>query len=439
MAETDDAFSHDQGRVSHDASGVGQTGPSESAASSAFWAQGAMNDPWRKPETQPVWRLPNPGSQVPPEPAAGVSAAAPGAQNRLVLVLALVASLCAGLVGGVAGYAIASHGGRHYSLGPSDGSIPEAAKRPAQSVAGVVARVEKSVVTVEVSADSVAGNGSGFIISRDGYILTNNHVAEPAANGGQLSVVFSDGSRADAKIVGRDPTSDLAVLKVNRDNVDVCQFGNSDAVRVGDPTIAIGAPLGLNETVTSGIVSALDRPVVTGGETSGSKDETSFMAAIQTDAAINPGNSGGPLVDGDGKVVGVNSAIATVPGSATSSESGNIGIGFAIPINQAKRIAEQLISTGKATTTVFGATLDVDSTSTGGAELKNVEKNGPADKAGLRNGDVVTKFGGQPVDDAVALIALTRKDATGTKVTVEYKRDGHTSSANVTLQERDAN
>lgn len=421
------------------------SGIASSASSPPWWARNAPNDPWRNPSSQPTWTPPSTNPPSPPDTGLPARSSQPGQPGGgKVLVLALVIALVAGLMGGAAGYAMASHGGssgRTVSLGKGDSSTPELAKRPAKSVAGVIETVEPTVVTIEINAGSEEGNGSGLIISNDGYILTNNHVVAPTDQGADLKAVFSDGSRATAKVVGRDPTSDLAVVKVDKKDLSVSRFGDSDSIRVGDPTIAFGAPLGLNQTVTSGIVSAVDRPVVTGGsemDPSGNLSNESFMAAIQTDAAINPGNSGGPLTDGGGKVIGVNSAIATVPGTSSGGESGNIGIGFAIPINQAKRIAEQLISNGKAKTTIFGATLDSNETSNDGAHLKDVEKNGPADKAGLRSGDVVVKFQKQPVDDSVALIALTRKEPGGATVDVEFTRDGNTSHTDVTLAERDA-
>jgi putative serine protease PepD len=242
--------------------------------------------------------------------------------------------------------------------------------------------------------------------------------------------VFQDGTSSPGKIVGRDPNSDIAVLKIERTKLPAVRFGDSDQAVVGDPVVAFGSPLGLQGTVTSGIISAVDRPVVTGGENG---DMEAYMAALQTDAAINPGNSGGPLVDGSGRVVGVNSAIATLAGAAR--EGGSIGLGFSIPINQAKRIAEQLIATGRAKRTIIGATLDQSYvSSTGGVRLEEVPA-GPARTAGLRAGDVITAFNGRRVSDPTDLIAFIRKFPAGAQIPVAYNRGGTSSTVTVTLTE----
>jgi putative serine protease PepD len=210
-----------------------------------------------------------------------------------VIAVTLFAALLAGLLGGAFGYVVAARTvGPGISLGTSASGTPTLARRPPGSIAGIAQRVQPSVVTIDIRSATSTGNGSGFVISKDGYILTNNHVAEPAESGGSLTVVFHDGTTTQARIIGRDPGSDVAVLKVNKNNLPVVQFADSDKVAVGDPVIAFGSPLGLNGTVTTGIVSALERPVKTGGREGG---EEAYMAAIQTDAAINPGNSGGPL------------------------------------------------------------------------------------------------------------------------------------------------
>jgi putative serine protease PepD len=363
---------------------------------------------------------------LPERPPAG---AAP--RRSLSLVITVVVALLAGALGGALGYLGASHTTGSSVLGPSATDKPKAADRAPNSVAGVVKQVLPSVVTVLIQTDQVEGNGSGFVISSSGYILTNNHVAA-AGKGGQLRVAFSDGTTVDATVKGTDPESDLAVLKVDKSGLTPITFGDSDRLAVGDPVIAIGAPLGLSNTVTSGIVSDLDRPVLTG------KDEGSeaYMAAIQTDAAINPGNSGGPLLDGAGRVVGVNSAILTLGGSNSGDESksGNIGLGFSIPINQAKRIADDIIQTGKARRTVIGASLDDSYESpSGGVRLSKVTPGGPADKAGLRAGDVITRYDGQLLAEPTDLIAFIRKDAPGSVAPVQYERDGIRHSTSVTL------
>jgi putative serine protease PepD len=356
-----------------------------------------------------------------------------------IMLVSIVVAIVAGLLGGALGYVVAARtdSGGSFSLGNSSGSTPKLAQRAPTSVAGIVKQVQPSVVTVVIKSPSGDGNGSGFVISDQGYVLTNNHVAAPAAAGGTLRVVFSDGSSAPASIVGRDPSSDIAVLKISKSGLKTVTFGDSDKIAIGDPVVAFGSPLGLADTVTSGIVSAVDRPVRTGGEESGgsSADESdAFLAAIQTDAAINPGNSGGPLVDGAGRVIGINSAIAALP--SQSSTSGNIGIGFAIPIDQAKRIAEEIIATGKAKTTVIGAEVDLNDESQQGAVLSKVVAGGPADKAGLKTGDIVTRFADRPLEDGVALIALVRKQPPGSKVGIEYSRSGKKTTTSVTLSQR---
>jgi putative serine protease PepD len=344
----------------------------------------------------------------------------------------MIAALLAGTLGGALGFAAAARftGSDVVNLGQrSTEGTPALVNRAPASVAGIAKRVQPSVVSIEISAAGKRGNGSGFVVSSNGYIVTNNHVAAPAANGGVLRVVFQDGTSSSARIVGRDPNSDIAVLKIDRTKLPAVQFGDSDKSVVGDPVVAFGSPLGLQGTVTSGIISAVDRPVVTGGQ----DGDEAYMAALQTDAAINPGNSGGPLVDGAGRVIGVNSAIATLAGSAR--EGGSIGLGFSIPINQARRIAEQLIATGHAKRTIIGATLDRTYVSAiGGVRLEDVPA-GPAKEAGLRPGDVITSFNGRRVSDPTDLIAFIRKFPAGARVPVTYLRGGTTATATVTLTE----
>jgi putative serine protease PepD len=406
--------------------------PAPAVPESPWWASNAPRDPWRDPASSPAWIAPAPPAPPPP-PVPPVPAERPRRGVGGLLSVALIAAVLAGTLGGALGFAAAARfaGGDTVTLGSSTPSDPPAlANRAPNSVAGIARRVQPSVVSIEIASAGTRGNGSGFVVSADGYIVTNNHVAAPAADGGALRVIFQDGTSSPATIVGRDPNSDLAVLRIRRGNLPTVRFGDSDKVAVGDPVVAFGSPLGLAGTVTSGIISALDRPVVTGGENG---NEAAFMAALQTDAAINPGNSGGPLVDGDGRVVGVNSAIATLAGSAR--EGGNIGLGFSIPINQARRITEQIIATGSAKRTVIGATLDSGYTSsTGGVRLQQVPS-GPAQRAGLRPGDVIVEFNGRRVSDPTDLIALIRKFPAGARVPVVYSRGGSRHTVEVTLTE----
>ncbi len=279
----------------------------------------------------------------------------------ILLAGAAVIALVAGLVGGALGARLDDNPRNNGSV--SLGTTPAGdLSRPADSVAGIAERVLPTVVSIEVRAGGTGGTGSGFVLSEDGYLLTNNHVVASAAGGGTITVTFNDGSSEEAEIVGRTVTYDLAVLKVDRTGLAVAELGNSASVVVGDSAIAVGSPLGLSGTVTSGIISAVDRPVTAGEGTSSS--DVSYIAALQTDAAINPGNSGGPLVDANGRVIGVNSAIATL-GAELGSQAGSIGLGFSIPINQARRTAEQLIQTGHASYPIVGASLDPSYTGDG--------------------------------------------------------------------------
>ncbi|MGZ4664882.1 MAG: S1C family serine protease [Frankiaceae bacterium] len=304
------------------------------------------------------------------------------------------------------------------------------------SVTSIAERVLPSVVTVNVSGNGEHGNGSGVIMTSNGYILTNNHVAAVGAAGGSIKVDFYNGKEGvPASIVGRDPKSDLAVLKVSGlSNLPAATLGNSKSLRVGDPVIAIGAPLDLSSTVTSGIVSALNRDVTVPGDNGG---RNVIIGAIQTDAAINPGNSGGALVDGLGQVIGINTAIATADGS-----NGSIGLGFAIPIDYAKSIADEIIRTGHATHPYIGVTaLTVSSDeaqangTSVGAQVQNVVPGGPAADAGLRRDDVITKVDDKTIRSVDDLIAATRAYKVGDVVQVTYERDGQSHTVDVTLEE----
>ncbi len=311
------------------------------------------------------------------------------------------------------------------------GSDPATVQELPESSPGSVADV---VLPSVVSISSADGGGSGFVISEDGYLLTNNHVVAAGADvdGGSIEVELHDGRRFDAEVVGGSPSYDLAVLQIEADDLEPVVLGDSTAVDVGDPVIAIGSPLGLNSTVTSGIISALDRPVTAGGQA----NDQSYIKALQTDAAINPGNSGGPLVDLNGHVIGVNSAIATL---SMGGEAGSIGLGFAIPVDQASRTAEQLITDGEAVYPIMGALLDNSHQGPGarvaedGDEQPGITPGGPADEAGVRPGDVIVELEGEPVRTAAELIVLLRSHQPGDRITMTIERGDSSQDVEVTL------
>ena len=338
-------------------------------------------------------------------------------------------ALIAGLVGSAAGNL--STGGSFFGHKVNLVAVANTIERAPDSVAGIAKRVLPSVVSINTESTKGGGTGSGFIIDSNGYILTNNHVVADAVSGGNITVSLNDGRTIGAKIVGRDTSYDLAVLKIAATNLPALQFGDSDKIQVGDAVIAIGSPLGLAGTVTSGIISAKNR-AVTAGESAG---ENSFINALQTDAAINPGNSGGPLVDASGAVIGVNSAIASL-GSSYGSQSGSIGLGFAIPINQARKTANQLIKTGKSTYPIVGIALDTTYAG-GGAKIAEsasaISTGGPADLGGLKAGDVITKFDGKVIGNSDELIVAVRARGVGDTVSLEYGRNGTIRQTTVTL------
>jgi putative serine protease PepD len=299
-------------------------------------------------------------------------------------------------------------------------------------VAEIAQRVLPSVVSIEAQSGRGGSTGSGFIIDSRGYILTNNHViASSAMSGGDIRVRLSDGFSYDAKVIGRDSSYDLAVIKITAPNLKALQFGDSDEVAVGDSVIAIGSPLGLSGTVTLGIISAKDR-AVTAGE---GDAESAFINALQTDAAINPGNSGGPLVNSTGAVIGINSAIASL-GTTFSGQSGSIGLGFAIPINQARKTADQLIKTGKATYPVMGISVDMNYSGDGAMIAKTgvaIVPGGAAAKAGLKSGDIITEIDGRAITSSDELIVAIRSHNVGEKIEVTYKRNGASKTVTLTL------
>ncbi len=310
-------------------------------------------------------------------------------------------------------------------------SVSNTVERAPDSVAGIAQRVLPSVVSIATQTSSGGATGSGFVIESSGYILTNNHVVEGSISGDPIVVTLNNGRTYNAQVVGTDAAYDLAVLKISAINLPALQFGDSDKIQVGDPVIAVGSPLGLSGTVTSGIISAKNRAVSAGG----SSGESSFINALQTDAAINPGNSGGPLVDQTGAVIGVNSAIASL-GSSFGGQSGSIGLGFAIPINQARKTANQLIKSGKATYPIIGISLDMNYTGTGAKITDSataIHAGGPAAAAGLQAGDIITKFDGKSIGGPDELIVAVRAKNVGDKVVLTYLRNGISHQVTVTL------
>jgi S1-C subfamily serine protease len=349
---------------------------------------------------------------------------------RALAALALVALLI-GAVGGLVGRLTAEGAA---SLTEPDPTIAEASpgkERPPGSVADIAARTVPAVVSIEIRVGEEGGTGSGVVIDPAGYVLTNNHVVAPAADasGSQVEAIFHDGTRSAAQIVGRDPKTDLAVIKVEVANPVVATIGSATNLAVGDGVIAIGSPLGLVGTVTDGIVSALNRPVRL--DAAGT-DSNAVIDAIQTDAAINPGNSGGPLVDSTGAVVGINTAIRSL--GQGDGEGGSIGLGFAIPIDDAKAIAQELIRTGKVTHAEIGLNAkSVSDGTTDGAQVQNVQQGGAAEKAGVAEGDVITKVGGRSIAGADELVVAVREHKPGDVVPVELIRDGRPLTVSVTL------
>ncbi|RZK94320.1 MAG: trypsin-like serine protease, partial [Rhodococcus sp. (in: high G+C Gram-positive bacteria)] len=330
---------------------------------------------------------PFPGHQGPGQVSEGSTATKRPARTAIV-VGAVALALVSGGIGGVVGSLATDRNGGGAAVtnsldAPKNTATP-AANAPAGSVQAVANKVVPSVVQIEVAtAGGSGGEGSGIVISSDGMILTNNHVAGAAAKGGKLTVAFSDGSTADAKLVGADPVSDLAVIKVDgKTDLTPIELGTSGNVQVGQQVVAIGSPLGLAGTVTEGIISALNRPVSTSGE---SGNQNTVIDALQTDAAINPGNSGGALVNMDGQLIGINTAIASIGGSGAGEQSGSIGLGFAIPVDQARRIADELVKTGKATQAVIGIQVPSQDAANG-ATVVEVTSGSPAEKAGIPKG-----------------------------------------------------
>ncbi|WP_411075342.1 S1C family serine protease [Streptomyces sp. cmx-4-7] len=438
--------------ATHPADGAGpQEPPTAHAAHAAHAAHTAPETPtthaahaapaggWPPPPPAvPSWGAPH--APVPPGPAA------PRKRTGGLVAAVLAAALVAGGVGGGIGYWAAERDDDGISSTTvSSGDTPASFKRDPGTVAAVAAKALPGVGTIQAKSggsQGEGGTGTGFVYDQEGHIVTNNHVVASAADGGTLSVTFSDGKSYDAEVVGRAEGYDVAVLKLKNapKGLQPLPLGDSDKVAVGDSTIAIGAPFGLSNTVTTGIISAKNRPVASGDGSGGSN---SYMSALQTDASINPGNSGGPLLDASGAVIGINSAIQSTSGGFGQSQAGSIGLGFAIPVNQAKNVAQQLIKTGKPVYPVIGATVNMNKEGEG-AEIaakgtggtSSVTPDGPAAKAGLKPGDVITGFGGHQIDSGPTLISEIWTHKPGDSVEITYERDGKSAKTTVVLGER---
>jgi putative serine protease PepD len=401
-------------------------GPPPASTGPSYDASSGTRHAYPPPGTRPY-----PIQQRPPAPGERV----PGWVWPLVSALALVIGVIGGVLGGAAyeNWHQSSTEGQ-VSGGLVDSGTVSQAPLPAgnRSVASVAQRLLPSTVQVlaEYQGKENGATGSGFVLDRSGHYITNNHVvADAVENEGPIEIVDQNGDTYVAKVVGRSPTYDLAVLFVDGGPaLPPASLGSARVLRVGDQVVAFGSPLGLSSTVTAGIVSALDRPVTT----SDTGSTSSYINAVQTDAAINPGNSGGPLVDLTGRVVGVNSAIATTGGTG-SGEAGNIGVGFAIPIDQVKITADQILRTGEARYPVIGATVDTADTGGAGAKILKVTDDSPAAKAGLRKGDLVTDVAGEKVPDGIALIVAIRAHRPGDTVAFIVRRGSSEMRLSITL------
>ncbi|OLF15599.1 S1C family serine protease [Actinophytocola xanthii] len=405
------------------------------------WDDESAHDPWRDPAAGAVIGPPALGaddaggrgdgkrkSTRPPGELLSLPELVFGRRVKVTALLTLMlVALLVGAAGGVAGWFIA-RGGERLNQDVTLAEVTAGKERPAGSIADIARRVRPAVVTIVVSDGTTAVSGSGAVIDSNGYIVTNEHVVTiggAVTKGQDIDVVFNEGTRTSAELVGMDAKTDLAVIKVDVQNPTVIQLGRSSELQVGDTVIAIGSPLGRNDSVTEGIVSALNRPMLAGEE----DGEPAVYDAIQTDAAINQGNSGGPLVDSTGALVGINSSIATA-GSA-----GNVGLGFAIPIDYARGIVESLIRDGKVNHADLGVNVaSVSAQTAEGARVQNVRDGGAASKAGIRQGDVLRKVADRPIADAAELIVAVRSHQIGERVAVVLAREGRELTVQVTLQ-----
>ena len=408
-----------------------------------------MNDQPTTPPpgpSQPYGHHPGPFGPLPQgPPPADAPLTAPLPVQRRPRRVGLVAAVAATalVVGGVAGAggaavwnAVDDGGSTFGGTTTTTAQVVDTPDSPAAdgSVEQVAAKVLPSVVQIDVSGAQGSGSGSGIILSSDGVILTNNHVVELAGNGGAISVSFDDGSRAKAEILGTDPLTDTAVIKAEGvSDLTPATIGKSSDLKVGESVVAVGSPFGLDSTVTSGIVSALNRPVDVGSDSEGN---STTYPAIQTDAAINPGNSGGPLVDLDGNVVGINSSIRTA--SSTGGEAGSIGLGFAIPMDEVMPIVDQMVDGETPTHARLGISVSNVTTRPGaevteGAKIEEVSGGSTAQDAGLEKGDVITKVDDRLITGADSLVATIRSYRPGDKVTVTYERNGETDTVTLEL------
>ncbi|MCW2801644.1 MAG: trypsin [Aeromicrobium sp.] len=356
--------------------------------------------------------------------------------GKVVAVVAVAALAGAAGFGGAAAYEGLHDDGGTTTVSSLDTGKTTNTSSPSGAVEKVAAKVLPSVVQINVKGSSEAGSGTGIIISSNGEILTNDHVVEVAGKSGSITVAFNDGTNTSAKIIGTDPVTDIAVIKaVGKSGLTPATLGSSADLKVGQEVVAIGSPFGLESTVTSGIISALNRPVTSTSEGASANSAGTTFPAVQTDAAINPGNSGGPLVDLNGNVVAINSAIRS--GDSTGGEAGSIGLGFAIPIDLAKNVSKQLLAGKKVEHARIGvkvgAAVSSDNITGIGAEVSSVTAGGAGDKAGLKKGDIITAVNGHAVASNEALVASVRGYQPGEKITLTYQRGGKTHTVDVTL------
>jgi putative serine protease PepD len=476
------------------ATGANETAPVEQApADQATPAVEQAADPGTHAATQPLPDAAPPASAIPasatqPYPAAPVvaPAVAPAPRTKRPVGLLVGALAVGAIIGGAAGGGVvaATLSANDRTSGTSTStpqSITVNNKDDVSTTTAVAAKAGPSVVTISVTASSESGTGSGVVLSSDGYVLTNTHVVtlDGASAAGTIEVTAANGKLYQAKVVGTDPVVDLAVIKLtDATGLQPIEFGDSGNLNVGQKAIAIGAPLGLSNTVTDGIISSLNRSIQiassavpgtgsgdsntpndgstpfnfwnfgdgsggsngngSGGSTTTPTTQTADISlpVIQTDAPINPGNSGGALLDSSGKLIGINVAIASTGSTSANSQSGSIGVGFAVPADLAKRISSEIIKNGKGSHGLLGASVTTatsSSSSVVGALIASVSSGGGADKAGLKKGDVVTTFNGVPITDSTDLTAQVRSLAPGSTAKLTYVRGSDSSTVSVTL------